>query len=80
MRKFLGWIRAKSGKHTAQIKGEYTMLVPETADGFRATMSELRSLGEGEGVSFHTFSLAEDRCVRLLLKNLGKRMPETEIR
>jgi hypothetical protein len=31
-------------------------------------------------VSFNTFSLPEDRCVRPLLKDLGKRMPETEIR
>jgi hypothetical protein len=56
------------------------MLVPETADAFRSTISALRSLGEGQGVSFHTFSLPEDRCLRLLLKNLGKFMPETEIR
>jgi hypothetical protein len=33
------------------------MLVPESADDFRATIDVLRSLGEGEGVSFHTFSL-----------------------
>ena len=25
---------------------------------------------------FHTYSVPEDRCVRLLIKNLGKRMPE----
>jgi hypothetical protein len=62
------------------MKGEYLMMVPETADGFRATISALWSLGKGEGVSFHTFSLPEHRCVRLLLKNLFKRMPETEIR
>jgi hypothetical protein len=43
-------------------------------------INALRSLGEGEGVSFHTFSLPENRSVRLLLKNMGKRMPETEIR
>jgi hypothetical protein len=60
------------------MKGDYLMLAPETADGFPATTSALRSLGEGEGVSFHTFSLPEDRCVRLL-KILGKSMPETEI-
>jgi hypothetical protein len=54
--------------------------VPETADGFRATIRVLRSLGESEGVSCHTFSLPEDRCLRLLLKSLGKRIPETEIR
>jgi hypothetical protein len=80
VRKFLDWVRAKSGYLAAQMKNEYVMLVPETADGFRTTVSALRSLGEGEGVSFHTFSLPEDRCMLLLLKNLGKRMPETDIR
>jgi hypothetical protein len=80
VRKFLTWVRAKSGKLAAQMTGEYLMLVPETAYGFRATISALQSHGEGEGASFHTISLPEDRYVRLLLKNLGKRMPETEIR
>jgi hypothetical protein len=47
------------------------MVVPSTADGFRAVVSALRSLDEGEGVSFQTFTLPEDRCVRLLVKNLG---------
>jgi hypothetical protein len=60
------------------MKGEILMLVPETADGFRATTGALRSPDESEGV--FTLSLPEDRCVRLLLKNLGKRMPEAEIR
>jgi hypothetical protein len=31
-------------------------------------------------VGFHTFSLPVDRCVRLLVKNLGKRMPESVVR
>jgi hypothetical protein len=80
-RSFLEWARTKSAtKFVAQMKGEYFMLVPETADGFWATIGALRSLGEGEGVSFHTFSVPEDRCVRLLLKNLDKRMPEAEIK
>jgi hypothetical protein len=43
------------------------MVVPSTADGFRATVSALRSLDEMEGVSFYTFSLPEDRCVGLLV-------------
>jgi hypothetical protein len=54
--------------------------VPETADGFRATIGALRSLGEDTGVSFHNYSLPEDRCVPLLLKNLGKRMTEAEFK
>jgi hypothetical protein len=80
-RSFLEWVRTKYATElVAQMKGEYVMLVLETADGFRATIGALRSLGEGEGVSFHTFSLPKDRCVRLLLKNLGKRMPEAQIK
>jgi hypothetical protein len=31
-------------------------------------------------VSFHTFTLPEDRCVRLLVKNLGRGMPESVVR
>jgi hypothetical protein len=56
------------------------MIVPGTADGFRATVSALRSLDGSKGVTFHTFSLAEDRCVRLLVKNLGRQMPESVVR
>jgi hypothetical protein len=37
------------------------MVVPSTADGFRAVVSALRSLDEREGVNFHTFTLPEDR-------------------
>jgi hypothetical protein len=80
-RRFLEWIRAKSGSTlVTQIKREILMLVSETADDFRTTIGALRSLDESEGVSFHTFSLPGDPCVRLLLKNLGKCMPEAEIR
>jgi hypothetical protein len=56
------------------------MIVPGTADGFRATVSALRSLDGSKGVSFHTFSLPEDRQVRLLIKNLGRQMPESVVR
>jgi ethanolamine ammonia-lyase small subunit len=35
----------------------------------------LRFLDESKGVRFHT-SLPEDRCVRLLVKRLGRQMPE----
>jgi hypothetical protein len=52
------------------------VVVPATADGFRAAVSALQSLDGKSGVSFQTYSLPEDRCVRLLIKNLGKRMPE----
>jgi hypothetical protein len=76
---FLSWLQASCpGGLTAQLKGK--MVVPSTADGFRAMVSMLRSLDKGEGVSFHTFTLTEDRCVRLLVKNLGRGMPEHVVR
>jgi hypothetical protein len=56
------------------------MVIPSNADGYRAAVSALRSLDSKEGVSFHTYSLPEDRCVRLLVKNIGKRMPESVVR
>ena len=31
-------------------------------------------------MSFHTFTLPEDRCARLLVKNLGRGMPESLVR
>jgi hypothetical protein len=62
------------------MKGEKVMVVPSTADGFRAAILALRSLDGKEGVNFHKFTLPEDRCVRLLVKNLGKGMPESVVR
>ena len=56
------------------------MAFPSTANGFRASVSALQSLDGKEGVSFHTFTLPEDCCVRLLVKNLGRGMPESVIR
>jgi hypothetical protein len=70
-RAFLAWLQL-----TVQLKAEKLMVVPSTAEGFRATVSALRSHDERQGVSFHTISLPEDRRVRLLVKNIGKRMPE----
>jgi hypothetical protein len=61
---------------TAQIKGKILIIVPYTAEGLRTMVSALRFPDAGEGVTFHTFALLEDRCVRLLVKNLGKLMPE----
>jgi hypothetical protein len=76
-RAFLAWLLAscRCGL-TAHLKGEKLMAFPSTANGFRTTV---RCLGGREGVSFHT-SLPEDRSVRLLVKNLGKRMPESVVR
>jgi hypothetical protein len=63
----------------SQMKDEFLMLVPENADDFCDTVGALQSLGDSEGVSFH-ISLPEDRCVRLLLNNLGIRMTEADFR
>jgi hypothetical protein len=59
------------------MKGEYFILVPETAHGFWATIGALRSLGEGDDMRFLS---PEGPMLRLLLKNLGKRMRDHEIR
>ena len=64
----------------AQLKGEKIMVASSTADGFQAAVSALRSLDGREGLSFHTFTLPENRCVRLLVKNLGRGMPESVVR
>ena len=80
-RGFLAWLRASCpGGLMAQLQAERLMVVPSTADGFRATITALRSLDGKEGVSFHTFTLPEDRCVPLLVKNLGRGMPESVVR
>jgi hypothetical protein len=78
---FLAWLQASCpGGLTAQLKAEKLIVVPSTGNGFRATISALRSLDGGEGVSFHNFTLPEDRCVRLLVKKLGRGMPESVVR
>ena len=56
------------------------MFVPVTADGFGATLTALRSLDGYKGVCFHTFSLPEDCCLRLLLRSLGRHMPDDYVR
>ena len=55
------------------------MVVPSTANGFRAAVSALRSL-DGERVSFHTFTLPEETCARLLVRNLGRGLLESVVR
>jgi hypothetical protein len=80
-RAFLAWLRASCpGGLTAQLKDEKLMVVPSTADGFRAAVSALRSLDGARGVSFHTFNHPEDRCERRLVKNLDRGMPESVVR
>ena len=63
-----------------QHKAERLMVVPSTDDGFRAAVSALRSLDGKQVVSFHTFTLPEDCCVRFLVKNLGSSMLESVVR
>jgi len=80
-RAFLAWLRASCpGGLTAQLKSEKLMVVPSKADGFHAAVSALRSLDGKDGVSFHTFTLPEDRCARLLVRNLDRGTPESVVR
>jgi len=81
IRSYLVWlgVSCPSGL-SVQLKGEKLMVVPATNDGFRATVSALRSLDGSKGVNFYTFSIPEVRCVRLLVKNLGKKIPESVVR
>jgi hypothetical protein len=75
---FPDWIRVKSASNlVAQMKGGTLMLVPVMPT---AIIGAQRSFDESEVVSFHTSSHPEDRCVRLSLKTLGKRLPEDKIR
>jgi hypothetical protein len=80
-RGFLAWLRESCPRDlSAKMKGERLMLVLKTADGFRATVSAMLSLDGSKDVSFHKFSLLEDRRVCLLLSNIGKQMPESVVR
>jgi len=80
-RSFLVWLQAScTGSPMTQIKGEKLLIVPSTTDGFRAAVTALQSIFGKEGVSFHTFTPPEDRRVRLLVKNLGRDMPQSVVR
>ena len=50
-----------------------------TANGFRAAVNALRSI-DGDSMSIQHFTLPEDRCARLLVKKLGRGMPESAVR
>jgi hypothetical protein len=77
--RLLSWIRTScQGGLTVQVKHEKLMLVPRTGEGFRATVSALRSLDGSKGVTSQ-FS-PEDRCMHLLVKNLCRHMPEDVIK
>jgi hypothetical protein len=49
-----------SSRIVFKMYSETLMLVPETSDGFPATIGALSSLGKKKSVSFHTSSLPED--------------------
>ena len=76
-RGFLAWLKTLC---PSSLSAQKLMIVPGNADGFRATVGALRSLDGSKGVTFHTFCLPEDRCVRLLVKYLGRQMPESFVR
>jgi hypothetical protein len=80
-RGFLAWLRelCRCGL-SAQIKEERLMIIPGTGDCCRSTVTATRLLDLRKGVNFHTFSLPEDRLVRLLIKNLGRQMPKGVVR
>ena len=81
MRLFLKRLKAETGGDgSTRMQGDNLVLVPNTADCFRATVRVLRSMDASKGVTFHTYSLLEDRCTRLLIKGLGKKMPEQDVR
>ena len=54
---------------TAQIKGKNFRSFHQ---GLGAAVSSLRSFDGKDYVRFHSFTLPEDRCVRLLVTDLGK--------
>jgi hypothetical protein len=61
-RGFITWLRKQCPSSlSAQLKPEKLMIVPGTADGFRATLSALRSLDGSKGVNFHEIFLTEER-------------------
>jgi hypothetical protein len=75
---FLAWLWAScSDGLSAQLRGEKLIVVPSTANEFRPAVSELRSLDGKGNMNFNTFSLAEDRCVQLLMKKLGMGLHES---
>jgi hypothetical protein len=43
-------------------------------------LNPLQSLDGSKSVSIHMFSLAEERCLRLLIKDLGNLMHESIVR
>ena len=79
-RAFLAWLRATyPGGLAAQLKAEKLMVFSPNANGFRSVVSALRSLNWGR-CQFPHLHDPEDRCVRLLVKSLGRGMSESVAR
>jgi hypothetical protein len=77
----LAWLRSRCPNGiSAKKKCKRLTVMPGTADHFWAAITAIRSLDVSKSVSLHTFSLPEDRRVRLLIKKLGRGMPETVVR
>jgi len=72
-RSFLAWLLVScSGGLMAPLGGEKFVVVPSTADVFGTAVSEPRSLDLKNCVRFHTFTLSEESCARLLVNNLAR--------
>jgi len=59
---------------SAQINGQ--MIMPETVDGFIASVSALCPLNRSGGLRSHIFALPDDCSVHLLVKNLARSIPQ----
>jgi len=53
------------------------MVVPSTDYGFSDSGSAQRSLDGKDGMSFDTFDLPDDGCVRLVVKNMSRAMHQS---
>ena len=52
----------------------------DSADCFRTTITALRSIEEGKGLSLYTYSVPDDRTAMFLMTNLGRKMPQSDVR
>ena len=75
------WLRSNCpGGLAAKLKAEKMMVVPSTTNCFRAVVSALSSLDGEVCMRLHTFTLPEERCVLLLVKNLERVLPKSVVR
>ena len=68
------------GNGSAKMQGDKLVLVPNKAECFRVTVRMLRSIDTSKGVAFHNYRLPEEKCTRLLILDLGKNVPEQDVR